>query len=391
MPNLFDPIGSIVDSVLAYFWSIITTALQNATQAMLMGTINLLMLSPWPNLASPWFKALWNNGFGLVILVSLVYLAASVCFSMMSAKDSTLGETVIWVLKNFAIGAFMLIVVLGGMAVASLLMSLMAMIFGSVVGTPDWGNVLLQDRDYTQADAFAQFLAFNVTATNSTLLYMQASISGGALMMYLLWYLFAGLLGNGFFGKAIRSLMLAVVFTQVFARVLQVLLLGIGAMVTKAGIELGFTPIAFAMTAAITSTAALFIQPVMLIVLTVQFYKHERALDPAIIAQRIAGQKTTEFSTAKLNGERVGAMTSSGDRGGAGRDLARAVAVTAAVAGIAKVTAMILAKIPTPQTKAAALGVGAIGLGSKMIQAHTASRIGARIGRVGRQTPAKST
>jgi len=385
VPNLFDPIGSIVNSALAYLWSVVTTILQNATQAMLMGTINLLMASPWPDLASPWFKTFWNNGFGLVILVSFVYLAISAFFSMLSAKDSSLGETVVWVLKNFAIGAFMLVLVLAGMAVADLLMSLFSSIFGSVVGTPDWGNVLLQDRDYSQADALAQFLAFNVTATNSTLMYMQASVAGGALMMYLIWYLFAGLFGNGFFGKVIRSLLLATVFTQVFARVAQVALLGIGAMITHAGIELGFTPIAFAMTAAITSTAALFVQPVMLIALTIQFYKHERALDPRVIAQNIAGQKTSEFSTQKLNSRRAEVMTATRDHAKElGREVVRTAAIAAAVAGIAKVTAMILAKIPTPQTKVAALGVAAIGVGSKALQNHASNRISARVGRVGR-------
>lgn len=385
MPNLFDPVGSVVNAVLAYLWSVVTTILQNATQAMLMGTISLLMASPWPDLASPWYKAFWNNGFGLVILVSFVYLVISVIFSMLSAKDSTLGETVVWVLKNFAIGAFMLIIVLGGMAVASLLMTLFSSIFQAVVGTPDWGNILLQDRDYGQADAIAQWLAFGVTSTSSTLMYMQASVSGGALMMYLIWYLFAGLFGNGFIGKSIRSLLLAMVFTQVFARVAQVALLGIGAMVTHAGIELGFTTIGFAMIAAISSAAALLVQPVMLVALTIQFYKHERALDPRVIAQNIAGQKTSEFSTQKLNGRRAEAMTASREHGNDhGRAVVRAVAVTAAVAGIAKATAMILAKIPTPQTRAAAVGVAAIGLGSRALQNYTASRISARVSRVGR-------
>ena len=391
MPNLFDPVGSIVNSVLAALWTAITTILQNATQAMLMGTITLLMASPWPNLASPWFMTLWNNGFGLVILVSFAYLVISVGFSMLSAKDTSMGENVVWTLKNFAVGAFMLVLVLGGMAISTLLMTMISAIVESVVGTPDWGNVLLQDRNYSQADALAQFLAFNVTSTNSTLMYMYASVAGGALMMYLLWYLFAGLLGNGFFGKVIRSLILAMVFTQVFARVAQVLLLGIGAMITHAGVELGFAPIGFAMASAIASSAALWAPPIMLVVLTVQFYKHEKALDPYLIAQSMASQKTSEFSTQKLNSRRAEAMTSSSRGGEMGRDVLRAVAVTGAITGIAKVTAMVLAKIPTPQTKAAALGVGAIGLGSKVLQNYTAGRISARVSRVGRSSTSKTT
>lgn len=392
MPNLFDPIGSIVNSVLAYLWSVVTTILQNATQAMLMGTISLLMTSPWPNLASPWFKTFWNNGFGLVILVSIIYLMFSAVFSMLSAKDSSLGETVVWVLKNFAIGAFMLVIVLAGMAAADLVMSLLAAIFQSVVGDPDWGNILLQDHDYSQADAIAQFLAFNITATNSTLMYMQASVSGGALMMYLIWYLFAGLFGNGFLGKLIRSCLLATVFTQVFARAIQVAFLGIGAMITHAGIELGFTPMAFAMTAAITTTAALFIYPVMQVVLTFQFYKHERALDPRVIAQGLTTQKTSEFSTQKLNSRRAEVMTATRDHAKElGREVVRTAAIAAAVAGITKVTAMILAKIPTPQTKVAALGVTAVNLGSNALKNHASSRISARISRVGRPTTSKTT
>ena len=389
MPNLFDPIGPIVNAVLAFLWSAITTILQNATQAMLMGTITLLMASPWPNLASSGFMTLWNNGFGLVILASFAYLAISVVFSALSAKDTSAGENVVWTLKNFAIGAFMLVLVLGGMAVSSLLMTMIAAIVQSVVGTPDWGNVLLQDRNYSQADAIAQFLAFNVTSTNSTVMYMYASVAGGALMMYLLWYLFAGLLGNGFFGKVIRSLILAMVFTQVFARVAQVLFLGIGAMITHWGIELGFAPIGFAMTSAIASTAALWAPPIMLVVLTVQFYKHEKALDPQLIAQGMAGQQTTEFSTQKLNSRRAEAMTS--PRSEKGREVLRAVAVTGTIAAMAKVTSMVLAKIPTPQTKTAALGVGAIGLGSKVLQNYAAGRVGARVSRVGRSTTSKST
>jgi|GEM_PF-5460986 len=392
MPNLFDPIGSIVNSVLAYLWSVVTTILQNATQAMLTGTITLLMTSPWPNLASPWFKTFWNNGFGLVLLVSFVYLVISTIFSMLSAKDGSLGETLVWMLKNFAIGAFMLVLVLGGMAMADLIMSLLSSIFQSAVGTPDWGNILLQDHDYNQADAIAQFLAFNITATNSTLMYMQAGVSGGALMMYLIWYLFAGLFGNGLLGKLIRSFLLATVFTQVFARVAQVALLGIGAMITHAGIELGFTPIAFAMASAITTTAALFVQPVMQVVLTVQFYKHERALDPRVIAQGMTNQKTSEFSTQKLNSRRAEIMTSTRDHAKElGREVVRTAAIAAAVAGIAKVTSMILAKIPTPHTKAAALGVAAIGVGSQALQNHASARISARVSRVGRSTTSTTT
>lgn len=393
MPNIFDPIGSAVDAALAALWTIVTTILQNATQAMLMGTITLLMTSPWPDLASPTFKALWNNGFGLVLLASLVYLIIAAGFSAFSSKDSSLGETTVWVLKNFAVGAFMLLLVLAGMAIADILMQLMAMLFAAMVGSPDWGNVLLQDRNYGQADALAQWIAFNVTTTNSTLLYMQASISGGALMMYLLWYLFAGLLGNGMLGKIVRSMLLAVVFTQVFARVIQVGFLGIGAIITQWGIDSGFTPIAFAMTAAITSSAALIVPTIMIIVLTVRFYKHERALDPHAIMQSLSSQKMSGVDAQKLNSRRAELMTSAKEHGSElGREVLKTAAIAAAVAGIAKVTSMVLAKIPTPQTKVAALGVAAIGVGSKALQNHTSARIGARVGRVGRptSTPSKS-
>ncbi|MGV9001814.1 MAG: hypothetical protein ACOH18_02570 [Candidatus Saccharimonadaceae bacterium] len=386
-----DPVSSTLNAALAYLWSLITTMYQNATQAMLMGTINFLMASPWPNLASPWFKTFWSNGFGLVILVSFMYLAISAIRSMLSSKDSSLGETAIWVLRNFSTGSFTLVVVLAGMAVADLFMLLLSTLFGSVVGSPDWGNALLQARDYTQTDAIAQFLAFNVTTTNSILMYMQASVAGGALMMYLIWYLFAGLLGNGFIGKVIRSLLLAIVFTQVFARVAQVALLGIGAMITHAGIELGFAPIAFAMTAAICTSAAFLVPPVMVVALTIQFYKHERALDPKVIVRNMAAQKTSAFSTQKLNSNRAEAMTSTRTSGGEpSRNLTRAIATAAAVTAIAKVTSLILSKIPTPQTRAAALGVAAIGLGSKAAQNYANYRVGARVGRIGRSQTKKT-
>lgn len=385
MPNFFDPVGSIVNQVLNALWSIVTTFLQNATQSMLTGAIQLLMASPWPDLSSSWYKVLWNNAFGFVLLLSFGVLVIHVILTMFSAKDTSLAEAVIGVVKNFGTGAFMLVLVLGGMALSSVILSIVALVVQSSVGTPDWGNLLLQNHDYSQADAVAQFLALNVTATNAVLLYIQATLSGGAIMMYLIWYLFAGAFGFGFVGKIFRSMLLALIFTQVFARDVQAVILGVGAFIMHNGAHLAFGSLAFALTAALCSFIALMTPPIMFVVLSIRFYKHERELDPKVIAQRMSGQHTREFSTQQLNGQRADAMTRVRDNAKEfGREVVRTAAVAATVAGIAKLTATILAKIPTPQTRIAALGVAGIGVVSKAVQNKAGQAVSNRISRVGR-------
>jgi len=376
--------------VLNAVWTTIAGFFQHATLAMLTGTITLLLASPWPDLTVPWYRLLWGSAFGLVILVSIAVLVIHAIWTALTPKDTSLGVAFIGLLKNFGIGAFLPLVIFACMLVSTEIVLVINILVTSLVGTNDWSSILQPQYNFTANDAVAQFLVFNVVATNSTIMYIQAIVAGGAVMIYMIWYLLAGAVGFGFIGKVIRAMLLGMLFTMLFQKVVQVTLLGTGAIVMKLGAG-NFTATALAILAAACTFAAICAPPVMFVVLTVQFYKHERNLDPKIIMQRMNSQYSRAQSTQQLNSERAATAARASEKAKEfGREVVRTAAVAATVAGIAKVTAMILAKIPTPQTRLAALGVAGIGVVSKAVQNKASQSVSDRIGRVGRPRTAPS-
>lgn len=385
MGGIFTPISTIIATVLNTLSTLLTKFFQDATQETLKEAIALLMQAPWPDLSASWYKGLWDSAFGFTVLVSFMVLVFHAMMTMIFSRYSSLGAAAVGFAKNLLTGTFMLVVVYGAMLCVTLVLTMVGAIVQALTGTPDWASLLTANHNYSVADALVQYLVLMVSGTNAALLYIQVTLMNGEIVLFLIWYLFAGALGFGLFGRIIRTILLAAIGTMIVSRVAQAIILGGGAVVVHFGDRLGFAPIAFALVSALCSLLALFTPTVMFVVLCFAFYRHERQVDPAVIAQRFANQRTRAYSTDQLNTRRAAAVTKVHD--GAkefGHEVIRVAAVTAAVAGISKLTASILAKIPTPQTKLAALGVAAVGVASKAAQNKASQTIHDRVARPGR-------
>lgn len=364
MVNPFDPsvwVKAFFDYILS-IWS--TGSGQSFVNA-----IQLLMVAPWPSFTDS-FMSVWNSAFGLSLMIAVIVLAINGIITAINYRhDGWIGalKNVGWVLLN---GTGLVVVIWVTMFIVDSINRVIAEFTNFAVNSDVWskpyetffgagggaGVDMLDKMGITWLGmAIGKVLQFNAQ-------FLQFS-----LIFFMLLYLIGSSLGTGLISKIFRSAIVAALITILFARVVQIAILSLGAIALNI-LDMGPVPTPF--TAYMMLTAGGLAASVPFVMWTVIFIVRllkERRIDPVAMEKERSEKVVTEQNREEVASSRSRNLLAGTKAEAAefGTSALRAAGHAAAAFGITKLAAMATAK-----------ATGAIPEGYSKIITATAASIG---------------
>jgi hypothetical protein len=382
MPNPFNPL-SWMDRLFEWF---VSSWMRSGGQA-LQDAIKQLSAAQFPNLGQEWFLNLWNSTFGLSLVLGLFAVMVHGIIFTFKSNYATLGQSVVNFLKLLMNGGFLLVVIVGLIAIVDLLVKLMTGWTEELVDATTWTTTFSTIEDLGAINIWLKLSIAALGLMIGNLLFVNTLSLNFWIYIFIIWYLLSSALGVGKVAQFVRSMLTAGILTVLFARVFQVFHLGLSAVVINIGDSLGASPLLQFVGVYSAGGIALMIPLFMFVAFTVASFKVEQRLD---IRNFIRNQtrNTTSANSSELADERVSRVKAIGNgaKDAAGGAL-RWAALAASTAAFAKIGASIASKAaattPTPHSKLAAVGLKAAQFGATWLEGKSRSYIDNRVGRPG--------
>ncbi len=378
----FNPITDAIDAWFKALGQEASNFLQLAAQQQLKIGLDRFVKSPFPSLNTSGIIEWWNILYGLMIVILLIVFLVELAFVIVSAKSEGLYETIKSIGRAFLQGTFGLVPIALALLAAEFVMGLIVSMNEPLVGTDQWSSQYAQTHNYGAGEIAAQAALVLIMGFSTMILVVQGSTQLPALLFSIYAWLFSGMFGNGTVGRLARSVSLGSVYATVFSRVVQVAMIGAGAIILAGG-RAQFDAVTVAALAAAVTFSAMFVPMFFTLVLAFVLFMREKHRNPEFIAKIMSSQVVRSITTAQLNDQRVGTALPSGvGENRVSRQELQAAASTATVAGIGKLTSSVLAMLPTPQTKVASLGVMAVTAAIEGASAKAQSRVQSAVNRI---------
>ncbi|MDB5159968.1 MAG: hypothetical protein JWO99_231 [Candidatus Saccharibacteria bacterium] len=189
----------------------------------LKDAIQILSATPWPNLTSHWFKALWNSIFGLSVIVAFfAIMFHSLIFMFRSRQGySLVGSLAIFGRAMFS-GMFGLLIVYAVIVTSSFAIQGLMLLGNIGTSTPNWMTQFGLATNGDLTNAWNKLGLAWLGMASGQLLSLQAGVLSASVYVFALYTLLTSGLGQSRFMQWIRSLFQAALWTAILSRVFQI-------------------------------------------------------------------------------------------------------------------------------------------------------------------------
>ena len=389
MINPLDPL-SWLNALFGWFANSWTTSAANNFAS----SIELLQKAPWPDLSNDGFMLIWNSLFGASLLIGIFSIIVHSAFFMFVYAHRGIAGAFVNFFKLFLNGTFLLLLLVGAMALVDFLIEIVTTFVKTVTGQPNWLDPL-KIVSGLQVDDIWRSLGLSYIDMNvGHILFAEASLMQFAIYFFAVWYLLGSTLGHGIIAQLVRSLIAAALFTAVFARLFQIVHLALSSTLVSMLTALGMNNITLSYVIMVAGVGSILLPAVVFLLASIAVWRVERKLDVRVIMKKSEENKTDALTPQQLAEERAQKVE---DRKEQATNVVRAASISAATYAIAKTTSVITKKLttvanvtataggvaPVPHAKVVALVAAGVSLASRAAERKSAEYLSRKIARPG--------